>query len=146
MKNNKSIFTNQLASAIGKEAVDIQDDIEMDTNDLESQIKEARLCLESILNTNNKAMRESLLDTFLECLIVNKKAVKIKIDNNADFKQFDKIAELIEDEMNRFGYPKDLARFDVINLISSEIESVGIQINSDEGLEFIDFLKARWKC
>ena len=145
MKNNKSIFTNQLASAIGKEAVDIQDD-----ENCNNFFDENKLCFQSILKVREAKLRESLLVTFAEFFLNNRdlriKASNIKKSDNADFKQFDKIAELIEDEMNRFGYPKDLARFDVINLISSEIESVGIQINSDEGLEFIDFLKARWKC
>ena len=141
--------TNGLKARIAVEAIYLDDlmndklEPSNDNNKLLEEIKENRLCLNSILQVSEQKLRESLLKTFAEFFVSKGPSIS-KIPH--DFKQFDKIAELIEDEMNRFGYPKDLARFDVINLISSEIESVGIQINSDEGLEFIDFLKARWKC
>lgn len=148
MKNNKSIFKNQLPTTIGKKAVDIETEV----NDLESQIKEVRLCLDSILNTSNLELRESLLYTFLKSLIEKKVSGTskplLKVDN-VDFKQFDKIADLIEDELDYLKLPKDINNSSVLKVIRDEGKSVGIATDSseafsDEALELIAFLDNRW--
>jgi hypothetical protein len=119
------------------------------SNDLELEIKEARLCLKSILNTSNAEMQEMLLDTFLRYLIKNKnykqitKTQNLK-NNNTDFKQFDKIADLIEPELERLKLPKEIGNFGVLNVIRDKCESIGVEANSKEELEFIDYLIDKW--
>lgn len=126
---------------------------------IENKIKETKLVLESIMKISDSNDREYMLDCFVRNLVQNSSDSIIrnsyiptseKIKNTekkfgAEAKQFPKIAELIELEIDRIGYPKDLKRYDVYGFVMMEIHSVGILSGSEEEEQFIDYLLERWQ-
>lgn len=76
------------------------------------------------------------------------KRIQAKKDRE-DFGQFENIADFINigfDAMECYGYQKDLTNSDVIKYVFDQLKGVGIDPDSEEGLEFIEFLSERWRC
>lgn len=116
---------------------------------IENEIKETMLVLESIMGMSNVTHREALLLEFVKYFVNYNSRFKNKIPDLTDYEelhQFCKIAELIESELERFGYKKDIRNFAVAEIIKDELNNLEISPLSEERMEFIDFLKKRWSC